>query len=317
MRAHIRLFLTPANPAVHASDMGGPSDDAIRLRDGRRLAFAEWGAPDGDVVLFFHGRPHSRLWCPDEAVTLASGVRLVTVDRPGVGGSDVLPRRTFADWPADVVELADALRIDEFGVIGWSAGGPYAAVCGARIADRLTGVGMACSGDLSRFNVIENPTAHANLDAEDRRWMELAHRDPDAVARAAVEEEGEWVRQVRERPETVLDDYEPPEADRWFFEDAKRRHHFLEAVRESVRQGPESFAWEQVAAYLPWGFRLAEIAAEVHVWHGEHDVHVDRRDVDFVAEILANGRIEVWRDSGHQGVARHWGEMLRAVTRGH
>src|SRR5437867_2699839 len=56
-----------------------------------------------------------------------------------IGGSDVLPRRTFGAWPSDVVELADALRVEKFGVLGWSAGGPYAAVCAARIPARLTG----------------------------------------------------------------------------------------------------------------------------------------------------------------------------------
>ena len=97
------------------------TDDAIRLGDGRTLAYAEWGEPQGRCVFLFHGTPHSRLFCPDEAVTASSNVRLVTVDRPGIGGSDVLPRRTLGDWPSDVVELADALEIEKFGVVGWSA----------------------------------------------------------------------------------------------------------------------------------------------------------------------------------------------------
>jgi pimeloyl-ACP methyl ester carboxylesterase len=88
------------------------TDDVIRLSDGRRLAYAEWGEPEGRCVFLLHGTPHSRLFCPDEAVTVSSGVRLVTVDRPGVGGSEVLPRRTFGDWPADLLQLADALGAD-------------------------------------------------------------------------------------------------------------------------------------------------------------------------------------------------------------
>jgi pimeloyl-ACP methyl ester carboxylesterase len=88
------------------------ADDAIELRDGRRLAYAEWGDARGTPVLFFHGNPGSRFCCPDEALTASAGVRLVTIDRPGVGRSDVLPRRTFADWPSDVAEFADALGTD-------------------------------------------------------------------------------------------------------------------------------------------------------------------------------------------------------------
>jgi pimeloyl-ACP methyl ester carboxylesterase len=289
-------------------------DDAIRLRDGRRLAYAEWGEPEGAPVFFFHGTPHSRLWCPDEDVTASSKVRLVTVDRPGIGGSDVLPRRTFADWPNDVVELADALGFDEFGVIGWSGGGPYAGVCAARIPDRLTGVGIACSRHLSQFNFAENPAAYEELEADDRHLFELAREDPDAAARAAAEAGRDRVTQLRERPESLMDGYEPPEGDRWFFDDPERRRSFFEAVRESVRQGPEKFSWEEIDVCLPWGFRVADIATKVHVWHGEQDTIIERRHIDFIVKTLPNARLTVWPDSGHQGVTRHWHEILEAAT---
>jgi len=286
----------------------------MRLSDGRVLAYAEWGDPEGATVLFFHGTPHSRLWCPDETVTASLGVRLVTVDRPGVGRSDVLPRRTFGDWPNDVIELSDALGADKFGVVGWSAGGPYAAACAARIPAKLTGVGIACSRNLTRFNIAENPAALEELEADARHLFEIAQEDPAAAARAAAEAEREWVSQLRERPEMLLDGYETPEGDRWFFDDPERRRSFLEAVRESVRQGPEALAWEEIDWCLPWGFRLADIATEVHVWHGDQDTIVERRHIDFLVETLPNARLTVWRDSGHQGVARHWDEILQAVT---
>ena len=290
------------------------TDDAIRLSDGRRLAYAEWGKPQGSCVFMFHGTPHSRVWCPDETVTASSNVRLVTVDRPGIGGSDVLPRRTFGAWPSDVVELADALRVEKFGVLGWSAGGPYAAVCAARIPARLTGVGIACSRHLSQFNIAENPSAGEELEADDREMFELAQRDPNAAARAAADQHREWVQELRSRPEVVLEGYETPAGDRWFFEDEERRRAFLDAVRESVRQGPEAFAWEAIDVWLPWGFRVADIATEVHLWHGAQDPIVERRHVDFIVQTLPNARLTVWNDSGHQGVARHCGEILEAVT---
>ena len=289
-------------------------DDAIRLHDGRVLAYAEWGDPDGATVLFFHGTPHSRLWCPDEGVSASSGVRLVTVDRPGVGRSDVRPRRTFGDWPNDVVELADALGAERFGVVGWSAGGPYAAACAALIPARLTGVGIACSRHLSQFNMAENPSAYGELEADHRRLFDLAREDADAAARAAAAADGEWVRRLRERPEALLDDYQPPDGDRWFFEDPGRQFSFLQAVRESVRQGPQAFAWEEIDVYLPWGFRLGDIATQIHVWHGEQDTIVERRHIDFIVKTLPNARLTVWDDSGHQGVSRHWGQVLEAIA---
>src|SRR5439155_545207 len=95
-------------------------DSTITLTDGRRLAFTEWGDPDGKPLFLFHGAPFSRLFCPDEPATIAAGVRLVTVDRPGIGRSDVLEARSWGDWPADVVALADALGIDRFAAVAES-----------------------------------------------------------------------------------------------------------------------------------------------------------------------------------------------------
>ena len=103
------------------------ADRSIRLADGRAMAFAEWGDLAGPAVLFFHGTPHSRLWCPDVAATQAAGVHLVTVDRPGYGRSDAPPADvTVRDWTDDVIQLADALHLDRFGVVGWSGGALYA-----------------------------------------------------------------------------------------------------------------------------------------------------------------------------------------------
>lgn len=132
-------------------------DATIKLSDGRRLAYAEWGDLDGSPIIFFHGTPHSRLWCPDELATASEEIRLITVDRPGIGRSDIKQARTFSDWPDDVVSLANALGVPRFAVIGWSGGGPYAAACAALIPTRLTGVGIVSSRHLAQYNFGERP----------------------------------------------------------------------------------------------------------------------------------------------------------------
>jgi pimeloyl-ACP methyl ester carboxylesterase len=56
----------------------------LRLPDGRRLGFAEWGDPAGRPLFLFHGTPGSRLTRqPVEELTRRQGVRVSTVDRPG------------------------------------------------------------------------------------------------------------------------------------------------------------------------------------------------------------------------------------------
>jgi alpha/beta hydrolase family protein len=103
-----------AGSRTYTRHVAAIADTTVTLADGRRLAYTEWGDPNGSPLLYFHGYPASRLMCPDERATLSAGVRLIAPDRPGVGRSDVQEGRTIADWPADVDSLADALGIDRF-----------------------------------------------------------------------------------------------------------------------------------------------------------------------------------------------------------
>src|SRR4030088_2968465 len=99
-------------------------DEVLRLPDGRRLAWAEWGRPDGPPAVLLHSSPGSRLLDPDPAATEAAGARLITVDRPGFGGSDPAPDPTMAGFAADLAALADRLGLRPVALVGWCRGGP-------------------------------------------------------------------------------------------------------------------------------------------------------------------------------------------------
>src|SRR4051794_235788 len=101
-------------------------DDGLVLSDGRRLGFAEWGPEDGRPVFQFHGSPAGRLdrW-GDASALDRLGVRLITIDRPGIGRSDRQRGRRVVDWADDVRELADQIGTKRFAVVGFSLGGPY------------------------------------------------------------------------------------------------------------------------------------------------------------------------------------------------
>ncbi len=112
------------------------------LRDGRRIAYGEWGDRSGWPIILCHGAPGSRLFGPDSKTTAEAGVRLITADRPGYGGSDPQPGRQIRDWPVDVEELTAALSIDEFDVAGHSSGGPYALACASTFPGRVKRVAL-------------------------------------------------------------------------------------------------------------------------------------------------------------------------------
>lgn len=79
-------------------DSPSSSSKTIKLHDGRSLGYAEFGDPDGKSVFHFHGFPGSRLevkLMSDDASR--NGVRLIGVDRIGMGLSDFQPDRKMID----------------------------------------------------------------------------------------------------------------------------------------------------------------------------------------------------------------------------
>jgi pimeloyl-ACP methyl ester carboxylesterase len=122
-----------------------------------------------------HGGPGSRLLCPDQDATTAAGVRLLTVDRPGYGGSDPRPDPSLLGWAGDVQALADRLGLERLAVVGFSAGGGYALACAARMPDRISAVGLAsCEGPYD-----EVPGAlEEGMTPEERTLFERIRHDP-------------------------------------------------------------------------------------------------------------------------------------------
>src|SRR5690606_4687729 len=101
----------------------------LKLSSGRWLSYSECGDPAGRLVFYFHGTPGSRLEVRlIEAEAYQAGIRLVAIDRPGLGGSTHYPSRQIVHWPADVEQLAAALGYAEapYGILAMSGGAPYA-----------------------------------------------------------------------------------------------------------------------------------------------------------------------------------------------
>jgi pimeloyl-ACP methyl ester carboxylesterase len=120
-------------------------DMTLTLADGRVLAYCDVGPADAPVAMYFHGAPSSRLDLQiggiDEQLA-ARGIRVVSPDRPGYGGSSPQPARAMSDWASDVGVPADHLEIDRFAVFGLSSGGPYAVAIAALLGHRINGCGV-------------------------------------------------------------------------------------------------------------------------------------------------------------------------------
>jgi pimeloyl-ACP methyl ester carboxylesterase len=116
---HLSTRLSPGHTRV-------VSEGRLILRDGRTLAWREYGPSDGRPVLWFQGTPGSRnSRHADESVYDRLRVRLIVFDRPGYGESTRLPGRGIAVVADDAAELLDELGLASVHVGGGSGGGAH------------------------------------------------------------------------------------------------------------------------------------------------------------------------------------------------
>ena len=111
---------------------------SLVLKDGRTLGYIEFG--EGFPIFYFHGTPGSRYEA--EYLTGREDIRIIGVDRPGMGISTYKKNRSLLDWADDITELADYLQIQRFSIIGFSGGAPYVLACIKRIPERLIYCGI-------------------------------------------------------------------------------------------------------------------------------------------------------------------------------
>lgn len=117
-----------------------PPFQSITLADGRCLEWQEFGAPNGKPVLYFHGGGSSSFEAGifhREAVQ--NGVRLISTNRPGAGGSTICPGRVVAAYADDLTELLDRLGIDKFACFGESNGGLVTLAVAGTMTTRVLG----------------------------------------------------------------------------------------------------------------------------------------------------------------------------------
>jgi pimeloyl-ACP methyl ester carboxylesterase len=281
------------------------ADRTVRLGDGRRLEYAEWGDGGGGPLLYFHGWPGARVEgrLADEAAK-ATGVRLIALDRPGMGLSDFQPRRALVDWPDDVGQLADALGLERFAVLGISGGGPYAAACAWKLSDRLTRAGIV-SG-LAPLNV---PGVIAGMGRRNRLTFQLVGRV--AVLRRTLM--ARMAQSVARRPDRVLERGVAAAVDKKYLDRAEVRKILVESLSEAFRSGSAGPAWEMGLFARSWGFPLEEIRTPVDVWHGEDDANAPVAMGRYLAATIPECRARFYPGEGHLHFIDRLPEIFEAL----
>ena len=314
--AVVGLFVYEPSPAEgFAFSSAGKT---IQLSDGRTLAYLESGDPNGRPVFFFHGGPGSRLEGQIyDRLNQKLGIRMIVADRPGYGLSDNQENRTYLNWAEDVAELADQLGIERFAVLGYSSGGPYAAVVAHQLPERVAvavivaGEGPYASGDYPQ-SVLNSATFNGSRANKMMIWSAnhapwfmrtlftvsriLIFRDPVGMS----ESEGGF-------------DFEMPVKDKQFI----TRHEISADGIEALRQGVEGMTRDLTLERLEWPFALEEIhSPTVLVFHGDEDTTVHPAVAEYMCKrITSCDEPTIFPGEGHSVIYYRYNEIIQAMLR--
>jgi pimeloyl-ACP methyl ester carboxylesterase len=250
----------------------------IRTADGRDLCYADWGADDGFPILFLHGSPGCRLSVRSPEQVAQLGGRLITYDRPGNGRSDRLSGRTVIDCVSDVELIADALGLDEFVVVGYSAGSPHALAVGARLQKRA--LRIACYGAIAPLSELGLSAWSAFQDEETRDYVAVCLSGEEAMAERFGDMDAEYRAEASEDDPIGI------------------------AVLESTRDGVWGWVDDELATLaLGWGFSVGEVAVPTAIFSNPADTVTPPNHAEWLANAIPSSSLITSRNAlGHVAV---------------
>jgi pimeloyl-ACP methyl ester carboxylesterase len=292
-------------------------DVSIEVAGDRKLRVVDAGDPDGKPVFYLHGTPSSCVldprWVADAS---RQGIRLISYDRPGYGGSTPWVGRRVADAAVDVAAIADQLTLSRFAVWGISGGGPHALACAALLPSRCVGAA-----------VLESP-ASPEIGPASRNTKVNKHVSCEPLA--TLQEQLAWKAAHRERDTNsiranlaLLDVLASRRRSlrrgiyRWlmplYISRAEARalsrecaEWTVSSMREGFRPGVEGGQDDEIAIYhQAWGFELSTIRVPVLLWHGEKDQFVSVREGRWLAARIPGVEARFTPEDGHVSLAEH------------
>jgi pimeloyl-ACP methyl ester carboxylesterase len=238
----------------------------VPLPDGRTLSYLDLGDPDGVPVLFTIGSPSSATGGRAFAGAAArSGVRLLSVDKPGYGGSSRQPGRPLLQYGEDLRVLADVLGLEQVALAGQSGGGPHALAAAYVLGARVSTLSL-----ISSAGPLHEPWAREGLNPLLRTTTWCANHVPALMALpvgAVKLMMGTPARAERllERNAHKLSERERAELS------GPETGHILAGTGEAFADGVGAACDEFAVLGRPWGFRLEDVHAPTDLWHGTGD----------------------------------------------
>lgn len=286
---------TAAVVDIHSARVEGTI--AVGRKLDRRLSFSEFGAPNGRAVFWLHGTPGARRQIPNEAreFALREGIRIVGVDRPGIGSSSPHVYGSFREFTKDLETVADSLGIGDMAVVGLSGGGPYTLAAAFHMPDRVKAVGVLGGVAPTRGpDAIEGGLA--GLGAQLAPLVKVA-RLPIGAGLTAM------VRVVKPFASPIIDLYGrlSPIGDRTLLARPEFKAMFLDDLLNGSRKQFSAPFSDIMLFSKEWDFRLGDVRTPVSWWHGDGDHIVPLDHGKHCVRLLPNATIRVLEGESHLG----------------
>lgn len=284
------------------------TDLYMSLKDGRHLGFAEYGAPHGKPVLFFHGLTGNRF----DATLLHKAAflndcRLISMDRPGIGISSIDKKRTILSWVDDVEALTDYLGIKKFSIIGHSGGAPFVAACAYKIPEQLNGVAIVAG-----MGPFEIPEAVASL-SRAQRFLNNAINTMPWIASCMMK----LTSMMFKTPGLLKYGLKQmPDVDVLALQSQESHEELAARMLETFRHGIAGASQEMQLILKPWGFDLAKIKLKCPftIWQGGLDKQAPVAHAEIYARLIPNATLHFFKQEGHLSLLTNKGEeILRSI----
>jgi pimeloyl-ACP methyl ester carboxylesterase len=276
--------------------LGPPErEHAVALADGRTLGVAEFGAVTGRPVFWFHGTPGARRQVPPAARRLArrDNLRVIGVERPGIGQSTPHLYRSIGEFAHDVEKLAEQLEVERFGLVGLSGGGPYVLGCAHAMPARVV-AGAVLGGVAPTRGSEAAPGGAIRLAVPLEPLIHLLREPLGGLFTLAVQI-------LRPFADQAFDTYLrfAPEGDRRVLGDLEVREAFLEDMLLGSRENLRSFVYDVILFSRDWGFSLQDICVPIHFWQGDEDNLVPPAHAEHLTRLVPGARLIRDPTGGH------------------